>query len=53
MAEWNPKKHRRNTWILLLILLPFVLIQYRYRFKHPEMTETQLFLHFFDAFKEL
>lgn len=39
-------------WIFYIIIAIIALFQHRYRFNHPEMTETQLVLHFFDAFKE-
>lgn len=33
---------------LLLLIIPNIL----YRFNHPEMTETQLFLNFFQMYRE-
>ncbi len=37
--------------IITILLLIISLIQMRYRFNHPEMTETQLLFNFFEAFK--
>jgi len=37
--------------ILIAILLVLSLFPLKYRFQHPEMTETQLLLHFFDAYR--
>jgi hypothetical protein len=35
------------------MFVAFILIKTMiYRFRHPDMSETQLFLHFFDAFRE-
>lgn len=39
---------RWGTYILLAWLLYCAVAQYRYRFLHPEMTETQLFRHIGD-----
>jgi hypothetical protein len=39
-------------YILLFLLAFGAIYQFKYRFNHPEMTETQLLFHFFDAFKE-
>ena len=37
-----------------ILLMIFVVIpQLAYKFHHPEMTETQLILNFFEAYKEL
>ncbi len=45
----NEKKFRRYLLIILLILsIP----QFIYRFKHPEMSETELFLNFIQAYKD-
>jgi len=38
-------------FILFLMLIIIAFYQTKYRFNHPEMTETQLFLNFFNAFK--
>lgn len=38
-------------WILYFILGIMAGIQLIYRFDHPEMTETQLYLNFFEAFR--
>ncbi len=41
-------------FIIGIPLVIFVAIpQLAYRLHHPEMTETQLFLNFFEAYKEL
>ncbi len=42
----------RSIWILYIIMLPMFYFQMKYRFKHPEKTETELFLDFFKAFTE-
>jgi hypothetical protein len=39
-------------WTMLILMGIGAIYQFRYRFNHPDMSETQLFLHFFDAFKE-
>lgn len=39
-------------WIMLLILGILAIYQFKYRLNHPEMTETQLLINFFEAFKE-
>lgn len=44
-------KEKYILWTLLFILGVLSIYQLKYRLNHPEMTETQLFLHFFDAFK--
>ncbi len=46
------KENIKYNWLLYLIILILSFWQLKYRFNHPEMSETQLFLHFFDAFKE-
>lgn len=47
MTSYNQK-----NWTLILILLVISYFQFKFRFNHPEMTETQLFMNFFKAFKE-
>ncbi len=42
----------KNKWIFLGVMLLLSIPQYIYRFKHPEMSETQLFLDFFKAYTE-
>ncbi len=46
------KKELIFKWTLFIILGIGAIYQFKYRFNHPEMTETQLLFHFFDAFKE-
>lgn len=45
-------RNRAKYIILLISLFLLSLPIHIYRFRHPEMTETQLFLHFFDAYME-
>ena len=52
MSSWNYYEYKKNTWLLLLIMAPLAFFQLKYRFNHTEMTETQLLLHFWDAFFE-
>lgn len=42
----------KAKWILYFFLMIGTYFQLKYRFKHPEQTETQLFINFFQAFKE-
>jgi len=37
------------AWIFWITVILFVIKQGIYRFKHPEMTETQLFINMFDV----
>ncbi len=39
-------KRDQRIWIIYLIMLPIFIVQMRYRFNHPEKTETELFLDF-------
>ena len=41
-----------HKWIFYLILLILSIPQFSFRFNHPEMTETQLLINFFVAYKE-
>ncbi len=47
MMRWH------ELWIFLLLgaALVIVIPQCIYRFNNPDMSETQLFLHFFDAYR--
>ena len=51
MMKKNTSKHHEK-WLFYLIILLLGVPQFTYRFKHKEMTETQLFLNFFTAYKE-
>lgn len=42
-----------KRWIFLICLSVLAIPQVIYRFNHPNMTETELFLHFLDAYREL
>lgn len=44
---------KRNYRIFLCILAVLAIPQLIYRFNHPELTETQLLLGFFKAYREL
>jgi len=46
-------ENKKSKWVFYLILFILAIPQFTYRFKHPEMSETQLLLHFFDAYKEI
>ena len=45
-------KKDRKIWILYFLSLHILYFQCKYRFNHPEKTETELFLDFFKAFTE-
>jgi|GEM_PF-3552052 len=49
MLKKNEKKFK---FYFLLIMLILAIPQLFFRLKHPEMTETQLFINFFQAYKE-
>ncbi len=42
----------KNKLIFYLVLLILGIPGFLYRFNHPEMSETQLFLNFFEAYRE-
>ncbi len=46
------REYKKPYRILLLILAFLSIPQFVYRFKHPDISETQLFLNFFNAYKE-
>lgn len=39
-------------WIFRVIVIFIAIPPFVYKFKHSEMTETQLFLNFFESYKE-
>jgi len=43
----------RAKCLFYIILCICAIPQIIYRFHHPEMTETQLFINFFQAYKEI
>ncbi len=43
-------KRKKEMRYLLIILLILSIPQFVFRFKHPEMTETELYLNFFKAY---
>jgi len=45
------KNEKLFEWIMLFIMGIISIFLFRYRFKHPEMTETELMINFFEAFK--
>lgn len=48
----NTKRKRKGEGIFFFVILLAAFPPLVYKFKHPEMTETQLFFHFFDSYKE-
>lgn len=42
----------KSKALFLLVMVILTIPQVSYRFKHPEKSETQLFLDFFKAYKE-
>lgn len=46
-------KYKKILSFLLGMMVAYILIKTTiYRFRHPDMSETQLFLHLLEAFKE-
>ena len=45
--------NKTNYTIFLCVLGILAIPQLIYRFNHPELTETQLFLGFFEAYREV
>ena len=43
----------KNKIVVIVVTFFLIFPHASYRFKHPEKTETQLFLDFFKAYKEL
>lgn len=49
MTESKLYNFIRATFLILMLIMAY--FQFKYRFKHPHMTETELFINLFEAFK--
>jgi len=45
-------KERKFKIYFYAIILVLAIPQFIYRFKHPELTETELFFNFFEVYRE-
>lgn len=43
------RKRSRWWWVLLVVPIYIIVASLVYRFRHPDMTETELLMHTFDA----
>jgi hypothetical protein len=50
MRKWEKAQKIYMIGIIICAILAYWPI--KYRLNHPEMTETQLFIHFFDSYRE-
>lgn len=46
---WKSKKDKVFAWGLCAIVLYVFISSFAYRFRHPEKTETELFLNLYEA----